>query len=87
MTTLPSRLKPARRNKTKMHRKMCCGGGVVGAGRKMHREGRAAGTREAGEEGEGGGEGAKEENEREGEAEEPGEEQGVRRHALYAECE
>ena len=48
----------------------------------MHREGGAAGTREAGEEGEG----AKEENEREGEAEEPGEEQGVRRHALYAEC-
>ena len=51
----------------------------------MLREG-GAGTREAGEEGRGGGEGAKEENEREGEAEEPGEEQGVRRHALYAEC-
>ena len=55
----------------------------MGAGRKMNGEGRAAGTREAGE---GGGEGAKEENEREGEAEEPGEEQGVRRRALYAEC-
>jgi hypothetical protein len=44
-----------------MHRKMCCGGGEVGAGKKMHGEGRAAGTGEAREEEEGGGEGAKEE--------------------------
>ena len=58
----------------------------MGAGKKMHGEGRAAGTGEAGEEEEGGGEGAKEENEREGEAEELGEEPGVSRRALCAEC-
>jgi hypothetical protein len=69
-----------------MHRKMCCGGGEVGAGKKMHGEGRAAGTGEAREEEEGGGEGAKEEDEREGQARELGEEPGVGRRALCAEC-